>query len=243
MSAQSPSADQDDQGNPHCEWQWSDRDAGRGVQLHDDKHTVTFHPNGSHFCTAVRGTKILTRNMEHYFEVEIKPPFHGQARQVGIGTNHATLQSNAYDFYPLLGKDVNSWGVNYNGFKQHSGRVEKHISIDPDKCDVIHVGVHYDAYYGALSFELNGKSSGLAFGRVITNLELYPMLCSSSAMSMMKLTHCSSSVMSLKALCRGVIRMNISKDQDYDMLGLPSHIKAYLMYRTPKSKRTKISTI
>lgn len=224
-------------GHSYCEWMWSDRDAGSELQLHDDKCTVTFHPNISTVCTAIRGAKALSPNMEHYFEVEMRPPFHGQARQVGLGTSHTTLQSNTHDYYPLLGKDINSWGINYNGYKQHSGKMERHILFDANWCDVIRVGVLYDAYYGALSFELNGKSSGLAFNRIVTNLDLYPMLCSSSANSVMKLTHSSSCVMSLKALCRGVIRMNVSKEEDYDRLALPNHIKAYLTYRTHKSGR------
>lgn len=217
-------------------WYWSDTHHGREVSVHNDKRTLTFHPSSSNYSTAIRGTKILSKNMEHYFEVEMQSPFFGQARQVGLGTSLTALESNSLDFSPILGKDHGSWGLNYDGYKYHSGSKEKYVSIDPDKFDILQVGVLYDSYYGTLSFRYNGKWCGVAFEHVITNLDLYPMLCSSSAKSVMKLTHCSSSVMSLKALCRGVVRMNIAQDKGYEELDVPNHIKAYLTHRSPKSK-------
>ena len=221
-----------------CEWTWNDKDSGKGVVVHKDKCHVTFHPDKSVHCAAVRGVKPLAPNMEHYFEVEMKGPFCGQARQVGIGTKSTVLQSNSYDYYPLLGKDVFSWGVNYNGQKSHGGDMVSHVQIDFDKYSTIRVGVYFDSYYGHLSFEFNGKSPGVAFDKVITNVDYYPMLCASAQGTEMKLTQSSSSVMSLKALCRGVIRNQISNDKDYDRLVLPSHLKAYLQYKTPKTHKS-----
>ena len=234
MSSSDKLRDEDNSSN--CEWRWSDRDLGKGVVLHENKLAVTFHPNRSTGCAAIRGTKFLAPNMEHYFEVELKGPFYGQARQVGIGTKHTVLQSNSYDFYPLIGRDLCSWGMNYNGYKYHAGNKEVHVHVDQDLNDIIRIGVHYDSYYGALSFEVNGKSSGLAYANIVASMEPYPMLCASAAGTKMKLVQSCSSVMSLRALCRGVIRMEISKDEDYDKLTLPAHLKSYLMYRTHKSK-------
>ena len=221
-----------------CEWTWNDKDIGKGVVVHKDKCHVTFHPDKSIHCAAVRGVKPLAPNMEHYFEVEMKGPFCGQARQVGIGTKSTVLQSNSYDYYPLLGKDVFSWGVNYNGQKSHGGDMFSHVQIDFDKYSTIRIGVYFDSYYGHLSFEFNGKSPGVAFDKVITNVEYYPMLCASAQGTEMKLTQSFSSIMSLKALCRGVIREQISNDKDYDRLVLPSHLKAYLQYKTPKTHKS-----
>lgn len=225
-----------DSHDENCEWTWSDKDLGKGIVLHENKLAVTFHPNRSNGCAAIRGTKVLAPNMEHYFEVELKGPFHGQTRQVGIGTKHTVLQSNNFDFYPLIGRDLCSWGVNYNGYKYHAGNKERHVPVDTEKNDVIRIGVHYDSYYGALSFEVNGKCSGLAFSNVVANIEPYPMLCASAAGTKMKLVQSCSSVMSLRALCRGVIRMQIKNDEDYEKLTLPSHLKSYLTYSNYKSK-------
>lgn len=221
-----------------CEWTWNEKDSGKGVVVHKDKRHVTFHPSHSDHCAAVRGVKALLPNMEHYFEVEMHGPFWGQARQVGIGTKSTSLQSNSYDYYPLIGKDMFSWGVNYNGQKSHGGSMVRHIHIDTDKHSTIRIGVHFDAYYGHLSFEFNGKSPGVAFDKVITSVDYYPMLCASAQGTEMKLTQCFSSVMSLKALCRGVIRNQITNDRDYDKLVLPNHLKAYLQYKTPKTHKS-----
>lgn len=221
-----------------CEWTWNEKDSGKGAVVHKDRCHVTFHPTRSVGCAAVRGVKVLAPNMEHYFEVELRGPFCGQARQVGIGTKNTTLQSNNYDFYPLLGKDMFSWGVNYNGFKSHGGTMVRHVSLDPDRHSTIRIGVHFDSYYGFLSFELNGRSPGVAFDKVITNVNYYPMLCASAAGTEMKLTQCCSSVMSLKALCRGVIRSQISNDKDFEKLVLPNHLKAYLQFKSPKTHRS-----
>ena len=220
------------------EWRWNDKDCGKDLIINKNKLGVTFHPNKSSGCVVVRGDKVLNANMEHYFEVEMKGPFHGQARQVGIGTKHTSLQSNRCDFYPLIGKDLSSWGFNYNGFKSNAGCMERHAAIDLDKHDVISIGVYYDSYYGTLGFEVNGKSSGLAFTKVHTNIEMYPMLCGSAAGTRMRLVYCQSSVLSLKAITRGVIRMNVAKE-DVARLILPQHLKSYLLHRMPTSKLMK----
>lgn len=219
-----------------CEWRWNDKDCGKDLVLHRHKLAVTLHPGKSAGCVLVRGDKVLRPNMEHYFEVELKGPFHGQARQVGIGTKHTALQSNHCDFYPLIGKDISSWGVNYNGYKSNAGDKALHVKIEPEKYEVIKVGVHYDSYYGRLAFELNGKSSGLAYEKVHTNIDMYPMLCGSAAGTQMRLVYSSSSVMSLKAICRGMVRQCVSREKDLEQLALPTHLKRYLLYRSSRSR-------
>ena len=221
-----------------CEWHWNDKDCGKDLVLHRQKTGVTFHPNKSNGCVVIRGDKVLKLNMEHYFEVELKGPFHGQARQVGVGTKHTALQSNNCDFYPLIGKDISSWGVNYNGYKSNSGHTKRHVNIDPDKHDIIKVGVHYDSYYGTVAFEVNGKSSGLAFERVRADTDMYPMLCASSPNTQMRLVYSSSSVISLKGACRGVIRSSITTEKDIEKLILPTPLKSYLLYKTKPSRRS-----
>lgn len=218
--------------SPYCEWRWNDKDCGKDLVLHRNKLGVTFHPSKSSGCVVVRGDNILKANMEHYFEVELRGPFHGKARQVGIGTKHTSLQSNNCDFYPLIGKDLSSWGVNYDGFKSNAGRMQRHVSIDPEKHDVIRIGVHYDSYYGTLGFEVNGHSSGLAFGNIHTNIDMYPMLCGSAAGTKMRMVCSKSSVMSLKAISRGVIRSSLAREKDVEKLILPPYLKRFLLYQT-----------
>ena len=222
-----------------CEWTWNTKDCGKGVVVHKDKCHVTFHPNKSVGCAAVRGIKVLAPNMEHYFEVEMKAPFYGQARQVGICTGETVLQSNDLDFYPLIGKDAFSWGVNYDGYKFHGGNRLKYANIDFDKFSTIRIGVHFDSYYGHLTFEFNGRSYGVAFDKVITGIDYYPMLCVSTHNTDIKLTQSFSSVLSLKALCRGVIRGQIANERDCEKLVLPNHLKAFLVYnKTTKTHKS-----
>lgn len=227
---------------PFCEWRWNDKDCGKDLVIHRQRLGVTFHPVKSSGCVVVRGEKVLRPNMEHYFEVELRGPFHGKARQVGVGTKHTALQSNSYDFYPLIGKDLSSWGVNYDGVKANAGTTNRHVSIVPDKYDVIGIGVHYDSYYGTVAFEVNGRSSGLAYENVHTNIDMYPMLCASSAGTHMRLVYSASSVTSLKAIARGVIRSSVPREKDIEKLVLPAHLKSYLLYRSKtKSSSSKKS--
>jgi SPRY domain-containing SOCS box protein 3 len=229
---------------PHCEWRWNEKDCGRDLVIHKQKLGVTFHPVKSSGCVVVRGEKVLRPNMEHYFEVELKGPFHGKARQVGVGTKHTALQSNNCDFYPLIGKDLSSWGVNYDGFKSNASNKERHVSISPEKHDIIKVSVHYDSYYGTVAFEVNGKSSGLAYERVHTNIDMYPMLCASAANTQMRLVYASSSVLSLRAIARGTIRSSMAREKDIEKLTLPTHLKSYLLYRSKaKGNRKKQAKI
>ncbi len=219
-----------------CEWRWNDKDCGKDLVIHRSKLGVTFHPGMSRGCAAVRGDKPFRSNMEHYFEVELKGPFHGKARQVGIGTKNTALQSNNCDFYPLIGKDVSSWAVNYDGTKTNSGKSKKHVSVAPDKYSIMKLSVLYDSYYGTLAFEVNGRSSGLAYEKIHTNIDMYPMICGSAAGTQMRLVYSSSSVTSLKAIARGAIRMSISKEKDIEELELPTILKSYLLYQSTKTK-------
>ena len=225
-----------------CEWTWNDKECVKGVKV-DDKRCLTFHSNKSVRCVAVRGVKVLAPNMEHYFEVEINGPFFGQARVVGIGTGKTALQSNNLDFYPLIGKDLFSWGVNYDGDKIHGGKKEKYARVKPEECSAIQIGVHFDSYHGHLSFDFNGESHGIAFDKVITGINYYPMVCASAYNTKMELTQCCSSVMPLKALCRGVIRSHVTNERDFEKLVLPTSLKSYLVYnKRPKTDESHHSS-
>lgn len=164
-------------------------------------------------------------------------PFYGQARMVGIGTVNVNLQSHNYDFYPLLGKDDNSWALNYNGEKYHAGQKEKYVSFSLEKLKKLHIGVYYDGLHGTLCFEINGERHGVAYNNVYPAFELYPMLCASSAGTIMTLVQSHSNIVSLKAVCRGAIRMSV-KDEDIHLLPLPTHLKNYITYRSNNTTKT-----
>lgn len=217
-----------------CEyaWRWTVRDQSRPVVLSPDRLSVTFHPRRSLGCEAVMGDKPLLSHMEHYFEVKMEKPFLGQARMVGVGYKEARLHSAPKDFSPLIGRDSNSWGINYTGEVHHDTDSHKYITLDQSAhTGCLHVGVYYESYYGNLSFSINGKSPGIAFQNVPIIIDVYPMICSSFANSKMSLVSCHSSVISLKALCRGTVRM-YTKEEDIERLPIPSHVISYLLFHT-----------
>ena len=221
-------------------WRWSGTSSvsSRAVVLSPDRLKINFHPNTSNTCVAVRGERPLQKHMEHYFEVEMSGPFFGSARMVGIGTLEARLQNSRHDFSPLIGRDGSSWGFNYNGNVHHEGVGKEYYSeLDPHKLDRLRVGVYYDSYYGNLAFYINGEGPGIAYEKIPTILEPFPMICSSGGKTSMQLIACWSSLVSLKALCRGTIRLYIRKSQDIQDLPLPAHLKAYIEFKDYKEHK------
>lgn len=220
-------------------WKWCLDDHHKPVVLSEDKLSVTFHPRRSNGCCAMRGDKPLLKHMEHWFEVEMQPPFYGQARMVGLGDKFTRLQSSSKDFYPLIGRDCTSWGFNYTGKVLHDGHEKDYAQLEMTNNSSLKVGVYYDSYYGNIVFTVNDKSQGIAFKNVPNGLELYPLICSTARGSEMKLIYCHSSIISLKALCRGTVRLYVNDDNNVHNLPLPSHLKSYLLFKSYESPKYK----
>ena len=214
-------------------WRWYLDDPHKPVDLSDDRLSVIFHPRKSSGCTGLRGDKPFLQNMEHWFYVKMFSPFHGQARMVGIGLKTTKLNSNAKNFYPLIGKSSSSWGLNYDGKTHHDGDFKDYtdVNVHQKNRESITVGVYYNSYYGHLVFSIDDESLGLAYDNIPTILELYPMICATSYRSKMELVHCGSCVTSLKSLCRGTIRMYLKKEDNVKDLPIPPHLKAYLNFK------------
>lgn len=216
-------------------WVWGTEapDAPDSVQLHENHTKALFHSGTSVGCTAVRGPRALARNMEHFFEVEISPPFHGQARMVGVGTKFALMETIGFNFQPLIGKDSNSWGINYTGKIRHNGVEEDYADTECilESTDPLIIGVLYDAHLGIMSFQVNGKQYGVAFTGIPVLIDIYPMACSSSGNSCIKLLRSWSEVASLRCLCRAVIRDRLADMSLVNELPLPNDLKAYLDYK------------
>lgn len=225
-------------------WRWLLDDPQKPVELCEDRLSITFHPRRSSGCTGIRGDKVLHRNMEHWFQVRMDGPFYGQARLVGVGLETTRLHSNSKDFYPLIGKDSGSWGLNYDGRTHHDSDFFEYTKIDHSRpIDSMVVGVYYNSYYGSLVFSIDDESLGVAFDRIpSTAFELYPMVCSSSKNSKMELLQCGSSICSLKSLCRGTIHLYIEK-HNIQNLPIPPHLKAYLNFQHYEHPKDYHSTL
>lgn len=227
------SEDQEGQ-DENLQWYWSATDKAPPVELNSTRTTALFHPEHSVGCAGVRGTTTFGNKMEHYFEVEILAPLFGQARMVGIGTGFCRLSSAYCDFSPLLGRDEYSYGINYTGDIHHKGQSRQYIEdIDAEKATKITVGVHFDTLCHCLSFSVNGRCDGVAYSDLDDSAEYYPIICSSSQRSVIKLTACRSSVASLLNTCRHVIRKKIRNSLLVDHLPLPSQLVEYLKFQSP----------
>jgi len=222
-------------------WVWGSEapDAPASVQLSDEQTMALFHTGGSVGCSAVRGPQPLVRNMEHYFEVQMNPPYHGMARMVGVGTKFALMETIGYNFQPLIGRDSNSWGVNYTGKIRHNGVEENYADTGDilESSEALTIGVLYDAHLGIISFQVNGKQYGTAFTGVPIMFDIYPMACSTAGNSSIKLVRSWSEVASLRCICRAVIRYQLNDMNKVQLLPLPNDLKAYVLYRDAEWSR------
>nr|XP_031833860.1 SPRY domain-containing SOCS box protein 3-like isoform X4 [Nomia melanderi]XP_031833861.1 SPRY domain-containing SOCS box protein 3-like isoform X4 [Nomia melanderi] len=116
---------------------------------------------------------------------------------IGVGTDKVDMNSRKNDFCSFLGLDQESFGFSYRGYIQYDGKKRKYgCCFDQDSL----VGVHLNTWNGTLEFFHNRKSLGIAFTGLKDTM-LYPMVCSTAAQSKMRLSHCSSTPVSLQMEC------------------------------------------
>lgn len=115
---------------------------------------------------------------------------------VGVGTKKAKLSAE-HKFLSLLGMDKESWGFSYRGVIQHDGKIKNYSKPFGEGCLV---GVYYDSWRGIIQFYVNRKSLGIAFTG-LRNVSLYPMICSTAADSIVRLSQSLSTSASLEIAC------------------------------------------
>ena len=206
------------------------------VRCDNDGRTFTFHPSTSFGCVAILGTTRLYENKVHCFEVELYPPFFGEARAIGVGSKQALLhykrridpQLSMNTYESLVGLDENSWGLNYDGNLLHK-KAKKLIFdkswYDPDS--PLQVRVTYDACSHVLMYHVNNRNLGVAFENI--NKPVYPMACSSGRDTRIKFLWRKSFVGTLQSMCRAVIRNQVHNDS-FNELPLPLHLIAFLSF-------------
>ena len=226
-------------------WQWSETDKGSSVKLSSNCSRVLFHEGNSLGCSAVMGNLPFGKCMEHYFEVEMYRPFHGNVRMVGITTHLVPLETFDYCYQPLIGQTKCSFGLNYNGKAYHNGQtvqVVKESDVDIETLEKITIGVLYDAFSNTISFLFNGCSYGTIYRSVDPSMQYYPIVCSTARNSVIQLTVCRSTVATLKNLCRAAIRKytignQIQGDEHVlNSLPLPPQLLSYLNFSTYEAK-------
>lgn len=187
---------------------WSTNNNNTSPILSSDNKTVLFHPD----CTscfeteAIRTNKPLKLNSFSYWEVTLldKRSMNGTSLQIGIGNCKSKLSSIGY--INLIGSDMNSYGLNHNGFKWHGNRGEKFC--EPWMNDIsefetnVTIGCLFNGFNGELSFYKNGKCLGVGFERVDIRDDWYPMVGSTVKESGFRLEFVCESFPSLMDICR-----------------------------------------
>lgn len=123
---------------------------------------------------------------------------------VGIGTDKVDIDSHHYEYSSFLGKDDQSWGFSYRGLVQHNQRV-KYYGQKYSKGVI--VGVHLDLDRGTIEFFLNRRPQGKAYLNIPLDrkVKLYPMVCSTSAKTSIKLINSTSVKANLQYFCMQTI--------------------------------------
>ncbi len=130
--------------------------------------------------------------------------FPGTSVMIGIGTREASLMSDGY--LNLIGIDKFSWGLSNKGHLWHD-------NISRNFCDSfdqtaeqqsdLKIGCLFDGYKGRLAYFKNGQFINLAFTNIPVNLyDLYPMVSSTVAKSIIRIESAYESFPSLSDLCR-----------------------------------------
>lgn len=183
------------------EWIWDEKLSTTSITLSNNNANVTFHPVYSTGTAVVKGNKPLEAGRHHYWEILMTTHIYGTDVMIGVGTANAELHDAGDTFCALLGRDQHSWGFSYKGYLQHHGETRTYGTVF-SKNDL--VGVHLDTWSGTLQFFLNRKPLGVAFTE-LNNIALYPLISSTMAQCMMKLTCSCSMAVSLQTACLAVL--------------------------------------
>ncbi|XP_055371708.1 SPRY domain-containing SOCS box protein 3-like [Condylostylus longicornis] len=181
--------------NKYKEWIWDKNVTDSDTYINGPD--ITFHPIYSQGTSFVRGEKILKPNYIHYWEMQIITTPSGTDEMFGIGTDKIDLNKYKYRFVSGLGRTNQSWGFSYRGLKTHKGIALNYGKTITQGCIV---GIYLDLYRGHLEFYLNRKPLGIAFTNIPKDINLYPMVCSTSSRCAIRLINSISQPVTLQFL-------------------------------------------
>nr|XP_019531815.1 SPRY domain-containing SOCS box protein 3 [Aedes albopictus]XP_019531816.1 SPRY domain-containing SOCS box protein 3 [Aedes albopictus] len=217
------------------DWTW-DVDCGHPDTKITNGTEIVFHPVYSQGTAVIRGTQPLQQGMHHYWEIKILSQLAGTDIMLGIGTDKVDLLAHRFKFSSCLGLDDQSWGYSYRGLTQHNNQL-KYYGKKYSQGRII--GVYVDMFRGILEFYLNRRSQGRAYSNIPRDSKgcIYPMVCSTSAKSSIKLINAASFKDSLVFNCMKVIsKYPKLLEQVYAIPGLRRHADDlwFLQLREPK---------
>lgn len=186
----------------HFEWKFQRPESALNVVLSNNDKDVLFHPERSEGTAVVKGGKPFERDKHYYWEVKIVSPLYGSDVMVGIGTGRINYQNLMGNFCSFLGLDAESWGYSYRGTVQHDQEKRDYGISFGIGCLV---GVYLDMWKGSLEYYVNRRPRGVAFENLRKHSTLYPMLSSTAAESLIRLTCSASASASLQLHCLKVV--------------------------------------
>ncbi|KAK0058117.1 SPRY domain-containing SOCS box protein 3 [Biomphalaria pfeifferi] len=210
----------------YFEWVWepNTKHRGQATNLQEKFRHVIFHKDYSCGTTAVRGELPMDKD-QYFWEIKMTTPVYGTDMMVGVGT--ANVDQNKYHnmFCSMLGCDMDSWGLSYDGRIQHGGRKSEYCSRFGQGAII---GMHLDMWHGTLAFFKNRHNLGIAF-RNLQGRTLYPMACSTAARSGMRVISSRSFPTSLQFLCCQKLRKFVPPHLSVlDALTMPPGLRAFL---------------
>ncbi|XP_055595768.1 SPRY domain-containing SOCS box protein 3 isoform X2 [Uranotaenia lowii] len=185
------------------DWVWDDETSYSDSKILNGTEIV-FHPVYSQGTAVIRANQPLQPGRHHYWEIKILSTLAGTDIMLGIGTDRMSLQAHRFKFASVLGLDDQSWGYSYRGLIQHNNQL-KYYGKKYSQGRII--GVYVDLFQGTLEFYLNRRSLGRAYVNIPRddNVLIYPMVCSTSAKSSLKLINAASFNDSLVFRCMKIV--------------------------------------
>uniref|UniRef100_A0A8D8HFS7 SPRY domain-containing SOCS box protein 3 n=4 Tax=Culex pipiens TaxID=7175 RepID=A0A8D8HFS7_CULPI len=185
------------------DWVWDGEEAHPDTRITNGTELV-FHPVYSQGTAVIRGTQPLQQGRHHYWEIKVLSTLAGTDIMLGIGTDKIDLLAHRFKFASVLGQDDQSWGYSYRGLTQHNGQL-RYYGKKFSQGRII--GIYVDMFRGVLEFYLNRRSQGRAYANLPRDaaVRVYPMVCSTSAKSSLKLINAASFGDSLVFACMKVV--------------------------------------
>lgn len=191
--------------------------------ISQDSKTVLFFDGLESKGTAGARLTIPVTDGSFYFEFKVGEPLFGTAVMFGLGTEDIRLSFGNYNYVPLIGMDQNGWGLSYKGTVWHNGKYKKFCDafFDENTC----IGMMY--HNKKIHYFIDGVYKGVAFENVDSNgKQLYPMVSSSAADTVIELTEACKLNYSLRDLCAFKVK-NLFKN-DFQKLDIPKSLILFL---------------
>ncbi|RNA10696.1 SPRY domain-containing SOCS box 3-like [Brachionus plicatilis] len=214
---------------PQCriqmEAKWNTEAKSEFATILPDSKTVLFFDGLESKGTAATRLDMPVTFGSFYFEFTVREPLFGTAVMFGLGTEDIRLSYDDYNYVPLIGMNQNGWALSYKGTVWHNGKYKKFCEpfFEENTC----IGMLY--HNKKIHYFIDGVYRGIAFDNVDPNgKQLYPMVSSTAADTVIELTTACRLNYSLLDLCAFKVK-KLFKDE-IQQLDLPKNLIIFLAH-------------